>query len=323
MSLDPLPPTITLSHGAPRGQTRRDGAPSTLAGVEVDVSLAAGGRIRQIRLHDDSGSDPVEVFAEAPLDAPAWSTGWGSFPMAPWAGRVRQGRLHVFDRTTQLHLNHEDGDGDGGGPLHPPVPGPDDSPRRHAIHGTVFDRAWSVDLLETSAVEMHCRIDTALGWPFPGIARQRIEVTATQVALALVVESVDGAVFPASIGWHPWFAKPTQLHLDALAMYELDETGLPTGALVEPSSGPWDDCFVARWPIELDYDRAIASTITVSSDCDHVVIFDKPPHATCVEPQSGPPDALARRPQLVAPGMPLVRTMAIGWSPRRGRPTSD
>ena len=99
-----------------------------------------------------------------------------------------------------------------------------------------------------------------------------------------------------------------------------DELGLPTGRLIDPSGGPWDDCFVTSAPIRLHYDRDVAPVVTVGSDCDHVVLFDRPPHATCVEPQSGPPDAPSLRAdgpgggaQVVAPGTPLVRTMTITW----------
>ena len=53
--------------------------------------------------------------------------------------------------------------------------------------------------------------------------------------------------------------------------------------------------------------------MTVTSDCDHWVVYDQPAHATCVEPQSGPPDALNVAPVVVSPGEPLTRTMTITW----------
>ncbi|MEM1333882.1 MAG: hypothetical protein AAGG08_10520 [Actinomycetota bacterium] len=67
----------------------------------------------------------------------------------------------------------------------------------------------------------------------------------------------------------------------------------------------------------LHYERAAAARVEVTSDCDHLVVFDRPAHATCVEPQSGPPDAVnlggAHAPDVVAPGSPLRRTMTISW----------
>ena len=86
-----------------------------------------------------------------------------------------------------------------------------------------------------------------------------------------------------------------------------------TGELVAPSTPPWDDCFVNTGPVTLVYDREVAPELTVSSDCDHWVVYDEPATATCVEPQSGPPDSPNIRPRLVIPGEPLLRTMTLTW----------
>jgi aldose 1-epimerase len=96
-------------------------------------------------------------------------------------------------------------------------------------------------------------------------------------------------------------------------MYERDEFGIPTGALVEPVEGPWDDCFVNVEPVVLHYDRAVAPSVRVESDCDHWVVYDMPTDATCVEPQSGPPDAFNLHAHVVDPDTPLRRTMTISW----------
>lgn len=284
--------------------------------VRVEIDLDAGGRIRQITL--DTENDSVELLAD-PTDTDPASTGWGSFPMAPWAGRIRHGRFSFLGRDVHLDLNHADGTGTGGGPIVPPQPAPagqlDDDLRRHAIHGTTFSRPWHVAGARTERrVELSCRLDGALGWPYPGVARQVIEVSPTSVDLELSVRADDGVVFPASVGWHPWFAKPDQLVVTPLAMYARDEIGLPTGVLVAPSPPPWDDCFVSYEPVELHYARRLAPVVTVSSvDCDHWVVYDKPVHATCVEPQSGPPDAPNTRPELATSARPVRRTMRISW----------
>ena len=54
----------------------------------------------------------------------------------------------------------------------------------------------------------------------------------------------------------------------------------------------------------------------VSSSCDHWVVYDQPEHATCVEPQSGPPDGFTLCPEVLAPGETLRHTMTIAWSTR-------
>lgn len=288
-----------------------DGTTSVRAAVDTD----AGGRIAQVTIERDD--DTADLLARPPAGTTAWSSGWGSFAMAPWAGRIRHGRFRFLDDDVRLEVNHGDGTGTGGGPIHPPVSipdGPVDGQHRlrHSIHGTTFFRTWTIDVLGHERVELHCPLGGALGWPYGGVARQVIEVSTSGMVFSLCVEATD-AVFPATAGWHPWFTKPTRLEWTPLAMYEQDDIGLPTGRLVTPPAGPWDDCFVARGPAVLHYDRAIAPQVTVTSDCDHLVVFDRLDHATCVEPQSGPPDAPTVRPHLVAPGHPLRHTMTWTW----------
>jgi aldose 1-epimerase len=281
--------------------------------VEVTVVPTAGGRLRQITITTDAGT--AELLAPSD-DVRPNSTGWGSFPMAPWAGRVRHGRFHFVDEAVRLDLDHSDGGASGGGPIDPPAPSPDvadQADRRHAIHGTVYFRPWTVVDATDTTIEMTCPIDGARNWPYRGVARQLVSLHHDRLELELIVELHDRPA-PISIGWHPWFTKPDRLDFSPVAMYRRDAIGLPTGELVAPAPPPWDDCFVNRSPVTLHYDRDVAPTITVSSpDCDHWVVFDGTEHATCVEPQSGPPDAPNVRPEIVTPTHPLRRTMTIRW----------
>ena len=85
-------------------------------------------------------------------------------------------------------------------------------------------------------------------------------------------------------------------------MYERGGIGLPRRDARATGRRAWDDCFVNHRPVTLHYDRSAATAVTVTSDCDHWVVYDQPAHATCVEPQSGPPDALNVAPVLVTAG---------------------
>lgn len=265
--------------------------------VVVTIEPGAGGRIGQIAV------GPQPLLCD---DRSAGAIGWGSYPMAPWAGRLRDGRFTFAGTTHQLALNHTDEDG-----------------TRHAIHGTVFDAQWTVEAVGADAITLRCPLDAAVLWPFGGTARQTISVDHDRLTCELRVEA-DGDPFPASIGWHPWFRKPDRLTFEPDGMYERGDIGLPRATLVPPVAGPWDDCFVNHKPVTLHYDarerdardrdaRSAATAVTVTSDCDHWVVYDQPAHATCVEPQSGPPDALNVAPVLVTPGHPLARTMTIAW----------
>lgn len=243
----------------------------------VAVNAVQGGRIAQITI----GNRPILI--DDPGHGPM---GWGCYPMAPWAGRVRRGRFVFDDRPYQLPINLEP----------------------HAIHGTCFDQAWTLIDQGPDHVDLH----RPLSWPFGGVAQQHLQLEPDALLCLLTVLATDQPM-PATIGWHPWFVKPDRVEVSFAAMYARDAEHIPTGQLVEPSPPPWDDCFVgpAHLP-RLHYDGL---TVTVSSDCDHWVVYDMPAHATCIEPQSGPPDAFnlgsATR---LEPGEMLQRVMTIRWN---------
>lgn len=255
--------------------------------VVVTVEPDAGARIAQIVI----AGQPLLI--DVPTDDRPHPMQWGSFAMAPWAGRVRDGRFAFCGTAHQLDINHHDGSGPG---------------HAHAIHGLAFDRPWQVHRVSSAS----CTCSLGFQWEFGGVVTQRVTVHDDRVDITLEVEST-GAAFPAEIGWHPWFRKPDRLEFSPTAMYVRDEFGIPTGDLVTPSEGPWDDCFVATGEVVLRYERTSAPIVRVRSDCDHWVIYDHPSHATCVEPQSGPPDAFNLSPHVVEPATPLTRTMTIAW----------
>lgn len=252
--------------------------------ARATVEAGAGGRLTSLviggleLLRTGDGTNPMRE---------------GCFPMAPWAGRVRRGRFRHQGTEWRLPIDL------------PP----------HAIHGTVYARPWVVDEAGDDAVAM--RTDLGATWPFPGRAVQHLRLTPGALHLRLEVHA-DHTPFPASCGWHPWWRRhlerggPAELRIDAASMWRRDSDGIPDGTLVPPGPGPWDDCFtglrrppVLRWPGALE--------LTIDSSTDHVVVFDEPDDAVCVEPQTGPPDALTLMPATAAPGDPLVAEATIAW----------
>ena len=91
-----------------------------------------------------------------------------------------------------------------------------------------------------------------------------------------------------------------------------DGEGMPSGERVPPTPGPWDDAFtdVADPPL-LEWGAALR--VEVESTCSWWVVYTEPAHAVCVEPQSGPPDALNGAADVVVPGAPLVHEMRWRW----------
>jgi galactose mutarotase-like enzyme len=107
---------------------------------------------------------------------------------------------------------------------------------------------------------------------------------------------------------------PVEVDIDAESMWVRGADGVPTGDLVSPPPpGPYDDCMTdLRRPPVLRWPGAIQ--LTVETTCDDLVVFDHPTHAVCIEPQTGPPDALRLTPVLVEPGWPLVAEVAFRWA---------
>jgi len=244
------------------------------ARVEVDPN--AGGRVAQIRVGE------LDLLKSDRTGGPMT---WGSFPMAPWAGRVRHGRFEFDDVQRQLPVNL------------PP----------HSIHGTAFTAPWEV----IDAGRDYCEMRVALDWEFGGTAHQHLALHPNGLTCMLTVYAVQQAM-PATIGWHPCFRKPLLADLEFERMYVRDDAGMAIPVLVEPKPHPWDDCFVRPLaPLRLHFPGL---TLTIESDCDHWVVYDEPDHATCVEPQSAPPDGFTIGGSTrLEPGELLQRRMTIRW----------
>lgn len=189
----------------------------------------------------------------------------GSFPMVPWAGRIRAGQLMIDNAIYALPLG-KDG---------------------NAMHGLGRNVPWQ------QIAEGHYRREIGSPWPSEGIAELRYELLPD--GLRTILTWSDDANLPCSIGLHPWFNRrlesgdDVQMDLDLDVMVQRGDDGLPTGELIEPTPGPWDDCFglnaspVLTWPGALE--------VTLSSTSPWWVIYDVPDETVCVEPQTVPPDA--------------------------------
>lgn len=203
----------------------------------------------------------------------------GMYPMAPFAGRVRDGELRFEGRTWCLARNLG----------------------AHAIHGTVFTREWAPD------GEWWV---TALGpgWPFAGSAAQRFRLYADRLEMELEVRAAER--MPVTLGWHPWF-RGGRVRARPVDMYRRDSAGIPDGTRVAPGIGPWDDCFVLDGPPEVEVG---ARRLKLASDAKFWVIYDERADAVCVEPQSGPPDAAnLGAATVLEPGERARVGFVIGW----------
>lgn len=250
----------------------------------VRIDPGRGGRVAQFIV------DGLDLLV-GPGDS---VTSWGAFVMAPWAGRVRRGRFAYAGVAYEL---------------------PTDVGPPHAIHGTVLDRPWTVVEAADASAVLECTLGDR--WPWPGRVRHTMSVGNDRVEFRLDVHAEDQP-FPAAAGWHPWFLRrldrggPVRTEFEAAAMLARDEDGIPSGVRVPVPARPWDDCFDrVQWPVTLSWPGAVR--LEVRADTRYAVVFDQLDHAVCVEPQTGPPDALTLEPTVVTTGRPLTATMTWTW----------
>lgn len=248
--------------------------------LEVALAPEAGGRIAQLRY------DGVDWLV-GPDEVGQATIAWGCYPMVPWAGRIRQGRFRFDGRRFGLPVNF-------GG---------------HAIHGVGFSRPWRIDSVGADSATLTLALPEDGYWPFGGVATQAIHVRSNRLELLLAVQAGDQAM-PAVLGWHPWFRKPEQLLFAPRAMYPRDGEGIATLPCGSPSSGPWDDCFINQGDVTL---VSAGQRLRLRADTDHWVVYDGAPHATCVEPQTGPPDGFTLAPNRLEPGQRLQLRFELEW----------
>jgi len=254
--------------------------------ARLTVDATDGGRWTSLVVGD------LELLSGAALPDVSPSVTSGCFPMAPFAGRLAHGRLAWRGEVHEL-------------PRHAPP---------HAVHGTAVYAPWQVvDATGSTAVLAH-RLRAP--WPFAGVVRQHLTLDADGLVGRLEVHAEEE--MPVVLGWHPYFPRTlggqdAGVDVRPEQQYEKGDDDLPTGALVEPADGPHDDCFrgvgrapVVRWPGVLE--------LVLDSPTDHWVLFDEHPDVVCVEPQTGPPDAVRLgRATLVPAGSSIGLTLALRW----------
>jgi aldose 1-epimerase len=207
-----------------------------------------------------------ELISTQPVDGVPESVSRGSYPMVPWAGRIGHGRLEHAGSTVQLPTGGD----------------------AHALHGLGRDAAWH----HVGALDFE--VELGAPWPATGRARLSYELEDSRLTCTL---GWDGSGPGASLGFHPWFVRrladgtAVELDVEPLTMVERGPDMLPTGRLVDLADPPWDDCFRLAGPPVLRWGERLA--LRLGSDAPWWVLYTRPEHAVCVEPQTAPPDAFA------------------------------
>jgi aldose 1-epimerase len=282
----------------------------------VTLSPNAGASLRSIKITKNGISYELLSGGDKAHDPTGLPHGEGSFVMAPWVNRIRDGRLVTPDGIHELPMNQ------------PP----------HAIHGLARDQEWTIKQQDESSVDLE--IELREPWPYSGQIEYSLSLEGQSLVqtMRLIAAPDEVRPFPGSVGWHPWFNTTLGTDLvtaqaDIKAQWELDHTATVTGKLsvtdvtkriqagTQFGIREVDGCFlrepngvaVLSWP-ELTLSMSGSETIT------HFMFFS-PEHALCVEPQTCTVDAA----QLAEKGLedtghvivdrenPLVATTTWSW----------
>lgn len=140
------------------------------------------------------------------------------FPMVPFFGRIRAGRLALADRLVRLPWN---------------LPG-----IAHAVHGHGWQRAWQVAERTDSRVALILR-HAGDAWPWAYDAVQDIGLDAAgALTVALGVTNRSLSPMPAGLGLHPYFPRGAgaTLGLRVAAMWESDAELMPVRRAAVPAA---------------------------------------------------------------------------------------
>ena len=195
---------------------------------------------------------------------------WGWYPMAPWAGRVLNGKFRRANgQEVQLPTN-----------IIPP----------HAIHGLAYDLAWSDCGNGVSRVDFPA--------PYDG-ASAELRVSVARNVLNYELEYFSGGCdVPAWLGLHTWFPRKlgsnigeAEVIFDAEKMLAVDESLMPNGEFISPiTSQPWDDVFHTPIGTPTALWRGGAK-LEVTSPSPWWIVYTLDSEGVCIEPQSAPPNA--------------------------------
>lgn len=197
----------------------------------------------------------------------------GCYPLVPYSNRVGYRR---FEWQGQAHTTAANFD---------------DNP--HSVHGVAWLRAWTVLSHSATEAELQYVHTPDAHWPFAFTLRQRFLLTPTGLRVALHFTNDAPQAQPVGLGWHPYFPKRAQSHLqiEVQGRWDSDAVGLPTQRVPQaPLNGPtaamnFDHCFDGWQGPALLRDEQL--TLQLTSSLPYLVIFTpatKPYH--CVEPVS-------------------------------------
>jgi aldose 1-epimerase len=283
----------------------------SIASGPHQAEFAPGGGGRLTRL-STGGHDWI-----VPLTATEWPAGkWpraGSYPLAPYSNRIRDG---VFTFNGARHVLQS-------------VPG-----RPQAVHGAGLFQAWQVRNRTEDSVDLVLTQPAGvLGWPWPFECVQRWRLDSRGLSLTLAITNQGDTAMPFGLGIHPYFtAQRVTLH--ARRIWPSGADGLPAGSQVTHvrelrQSDEGCDTYLSQWQGRATLHWPDGHELALHADpaFAHLVVYTAPgADFLCVEPVTNVADAfnLAAAGDTrtgmreLAPGERFSATALLALMPPRG-----
>lgn len=212
-----------------------------------------------------------------------------SYPLVPFSNRIANAQMHWAGAVYPLMPNF--------------------APEAHAIHGVAWVRAWEVVTASDSAATLRYTHRPDATWPFAFTCLQICQLDDQGVTLRLHVTNEAAHPAPVGLGWHPFFVKRPESHVqfEAAGRWDMGDDNLPT--VRQASTGldgacqalGIDHCFDG-WAGTLHLRDGQLHT-QVQSSLNHLVVFTHPSKDfIAIEPVSHVNNALGavRSPQALA-----------------------
>lgn len=205
--------------------------------IRVVLVPEIGGSITECSVNRDGQWIPIMRSAVEPLSR---SSDASSFVLIPYSNRLCDGRFHFEGNDYQLR-----------------------DAEKHAIHGDVRDRPWSVlnQTNEKTVLGFHSEDFNDINFPFLFSAELTYALEDFTFSSHITVTNSGNTSMPAGCGFHPYFNRTlpgshgeVELQLTVNGVYP-GETPLPTGPAV--SIHP-DQDFSAQRPLDVVLDHCFA-----------------------------------------------------------------
>lgn len=256
----------------------------SLGGVTLAIDESDGGRAISWRI---DGHELIGVNSDHEIE-------YGMYPMAPWAGRIRENSLMWNEQSHAFAINFDP----------------------WAIHGLVLSKRFTVIEHEPHRLLLECEF----GADWPALGGLRCEWALDERCLTTEVTCFSNSTeFPAVLGWHPWFRREVAgaqaaWTTDCQEMLIRGTDSLPNGerGTIDRKLGQFDDVLTGGHHASIEWPGF--ARLDIENSQPWFVVFDQLPRFICVEPQTGPADGLSGRHApiaLVTPDQPLV--MRTQW----------